>query len=98
MLPKLKIGLTAFGEKKKNKLTNKQTNERTNELTNERTNHKRENKNKQTNKQTTSKDNSQFSRNYKVYYFKKIWFHFFNVGYGAFGFLDHPLSPFDLIK
>ena len=31
MLPKLKIELTAFGEKKKkNKQTNKQTNERTN--------------------------------------------------------------------
>ena len=29
MLPKLKIGLTAFGEK--NKQTNKRTNERTNE-------------------------------------------------------------------
>ena len=34
MLPKLKIGLTAFGEKKKNKKqANKQTNKRTNERT-----------------------------------------------------------------
>ena len=44
MLPKLKIGLTAFG-KKKNKI--KQNKKQTNELTN----HKRENKNKETNKQ-----------------------------------------------
>ena len=63
MLPKLKIGLTAFGEKNK-----KQTNERTNEP--------QKRKQKQTNKQTTSKDDSHFSHNYKVYCFKKIWFHF----------------------
>ena len=98
MLPKLKIGLTAFGEKKKKKQANKQTNKRTNERTNELNSEPQKRKQKQTNKQTTSKDDSQFSRNYKVYYFKKIWFHFFNVGYGASGFLDHPLSPFDLIK
>lgn len=85
MLPKLKIGLTAFGEK-----NNKQTNERTNEP--------QKRKQKQTNKQTTSKDDSQFPCNCKVYYFMKIWFQFFNVGYGVFGFLDHPLSPFYLIK
>ena len=42
MLPKLKIGLTAFGEK-----NNKQTNERTNERTNE----PQKRKQKQTNKQ-----------------------------------------------
>ena len=47
MLPKLKIGLTAFGKKEKQNKTKQKTNERTNELTN----HKRENKNKQTNKQ-----------------------------------------------
>ena len=75
-------------------LSKKTINKRTNELTN----HKRESKNKQTNKQTTSKDDSQFPCNCKVYYFMKIWFHFFNVGYGVFGFLDHPLSPFYLIK
>ena len=85
MLPKLKIWLTAFVEKNK-----KQTNERTNEP--------QKGKQKQTNKQTTSKDDSQFPCNCKVYYFMKIWFHFFNVGYGVFGFLDHPLSPFYLIK
>ena len=92
MLPKLKIGLTAFGKKKHNKIkqNKKQTNERTNEP--------QKGKQKQTNKQTTSKNDSQFSRNHKVYYFMKILFQFFNVGYGAFGFLDHPLSPFYLIK
>ena len=92
MLTKLKIGLTAFGKKKNNKIkqNKKQTNERTNEP--------QKGKQKQTNKQTTSKNDSQFSRNHKVYYFMKILFQFFNVGYGAFGFLDHPLSPFYLIK
>ena len=93
MLPKLKIELTAFGKKKKQnkiKQNKKQTNERTNEP--------QKGKQKQTNKQTTSKNDSQFSRNHKVYYFMKILFQFFNVGYGAFGFLDHPLSPFYLIK
>ena len=89
MLPKLKFGLTAFGKK-----NNKQTNERTNEPQKR----KQKQTNKQTNKQTTSKDDSQFPCNCKVYYFMKIWFHFFNVGYGVFGFLDHPLSPFYLIK
>ena len=79
-----------MAKKQKTKQNKKQTNERTNEP--------QKRKQKQTNKQTTSKDDSQFPCNYKVYYFMKIWFHFFNVGYGVFGFLDHPLSPFYLIK
>ena len=90
MLTKLKIGLPAFGKKKKQQNKTKQK-------TNERTNEPQKGKQKQRNKQTTSKDDSQFSRNHKVYYFMKILFQFFNVGYGVFGFLDHPLSPFYLI-
>ena len=75
-------------------LAKKTINKRTNELTN----HKRESKNKQTNKQHRKTIPSSLAIVRKVYYFMKIWFHFFNVGYGAFGFLDHPLSPFYLIK
>ena len=91
MLPKLKIGLTALGEK--NKKQNKTKNKRTNELTN----HKRENKNKQTNKQHRKTIPSSLAIVRSITSWK-FGFIFFNVGYGAFGFLDHPLRPFYLMQ